>query len=361
MLGISIYLNNKLTAAGESFIKDAKQHGFEAIFTSLHIPEDDPSQYRERLKALGQLSKDNSMTLMADISSKSMEHLGLSFSTAAELLNWGVDGLRIDYGIDEQTIISLSQQMRIALNASTITETKLDQLTKNGLITGHTEAWHNFYPRPETGLSKAYLIEKNQLFHKYGIQTMAFIPGDASLRGPLHLGLPTLEKHRNLSPFAAYLELIHSCEVDKVHVGDPYLSQTALVQFAEWQKERVITLRAWPYLEKRLRETIPVSHTNRPDPARDCLRSAESRTYASENGMKYEPYQTTERPRGSITIDNKLYGRYAGELQITLTDLPKDDKVNVVGQIISEDLPLLDAVEPGGKFNIKWIETVNNN
>ncbi|MBM7645969.1 hypothetical protein JOD45_002194 [Scopulibacillus daqui] len=357
MLGISIYLNNKLSASVENFIKAAKQHGFEAIFTSLHIPEDDPSQYREQLQTLGQLSKEHGMILMADISPKSMAYLGLSFTTACKLANWGVDGIRIDYGIDEQTVIRLSQQMRIALNASTITEPKLDQLAQNGLNTDNTEAWHNFYPRPETGLGKAFLIEKNQLFHRYGLQTMAFIPGDQSLRGPLFHGLPTLEKHRTISPFAAYLELVQSCGVDKVHVGDPYLSQDALIQFANWQKDRTVTLRAWPYLEKELRKTVLTHHTNRLDPARDCLRSAESRTYAIQNDIKYHPYHITVRPRGAVTIDNRLYGRYAGELQITLTDLPKDGKVNVIGQIIDEDLPLLEAIEPGGKFKIKWIET----
>jgi hypothetical protein len=29
---------------------------------------------------------------------------------------------------------------------------------------------------------------------------MAFVPGDANLRHPLYLGLPTLEAHRSLHP-----------------------------------------------------------------------------------------------------------------------------------------------------------------
>jgi len=45
------------------------------------------------------------------------------------------------------------------------------------------------------------------------------------------------------------------------------------------------------------------------------------------------------REKGSVTIDNNQYGGYAGELQITLTDLPANEKVNVVGRMVEEDLP----------------------
>ena len=49
---------------------------------------------------------------------------------------------------------------------------------------------------------------------------MAFIPGDGEKRGPLYEGLPTLEKHRNMRPLEAYLELVQECDVDKVLIGD---------------------------------------------------------------------------------------------------------------------------------------------
>ncbi len=48
---------------------------------------------------------------------------------------------------------------------------------------------------------------------------MAFIPGDGEKRGPLCEGLPTLEKHRNMRPLEAYLELVQDCDVDKVLIG----------------------------------------------------------------------------------------------------------------------------------------------
>ena len=52
-------------------------------------------------------------------------------------------------------------------------------------------------------------------------------------------------------------------------------------------------------------------HTNRLDPARDVIRSVESR---EEHKVILQPMHT--RKKGSITIDNELYGRYAGECKL---------------------------------------------
>ena len=49
-------------------------------------------------------------------------------------------------------------------------------------------------------------------------------------------------------------------------------------------------------------------HTNRLDPARDVIRSVESR---EEHKVILQPMHTIARKKGSITIDNELYGRYA--------------------------------------------------
>ena len=56
---------------------------------------------------------------------------------------------------------------------------------------------------------------------------------------------------------------------------------------------------------------------------------------------------TKARSKGSITRDNDRYGRYRGEVQITLRDLPADERVNVVGRVVEADLPLLSFLQPG--------------
>lgn len=90
--------------------------------------------------------------------------------------------------------------MKLGINASTISAEELHEWMELGLKTNNIEAWHNFYPRPETGLDKDFLIERNKFLKSIGITTMAFVPGDGELRGPIFAGLPTLEKHRGFSP-----------------------------------------------------------------------------------------------------------------------------------------------------------------
>ena len=102
---------------------------------------------------------------------------------------------------------------------------------------------------------------------------MAFIPGDADLRGPLYEGLPTLEDHRHSAPFDAHLDLITNCSVEKVLVGDLNLTEKTLSQFIAYQEE-IIKLRAKPITaNKELSDIVSTIQTNRWDAARDCIRS----------------------------------------------------------------------------------------
>ncbi|PGL70392.1 MupG family TIM beta-alpha barrel fold protein [Bacillus sp. AFS055030] len=354
MLGISIYLSEKNNDKNKKYIELAKQNGFHSIFTSLHIPEDDPSTYKKLLQQLGSWAMENEMELMADISAKSLTHLGLDYSNVGELQNWGVTGLRVDYGLNENQIADLSKKMKIALNASTLTPAFLDELLKCGLQTKNVEAWHNFYPRPETGLATTYLIEKNKWLKSFGISTMAFIPGDDEMRGPLFKGLPTLEKHRGINPLLAYLDLTQNCYIDKVLVGDISIKIETMEALSKTKD--FIELRYRPYVQDE--ETLAIVekiHTNREDPARDCIRSMESRLYGSFGENSLKPANTIIRNIGSITIDNELYGRYKGELQIMHTNLPSDEKVNVIGMIIEDDLSLLKYIGSGKKFKLKRV------
>jgi len=354
MLGISIYLSEKNIDNNKKYIDIAKKNGFHSIFTSLHIPEDDPSTYKSLLQLLGKEAIENEMELMADISAKSLTHLGLDYSNVSELQNWGVTGLRVDYGLSEKQIADLSKKMKIALNASTLTPAFLDELLKYELQTKNVEAWHNFYPRPETGLATTYLIEKNKWLKSVGISTMAFIPGNDVMRGPLFKGLPTLEKHRGINPLLAYLDLTQNCYIDKVLVGDISIKIETIEALSKTKD--FIELRYRPYSqEEEILSIVEQVHTNREDPARDVIRSMESRLYGSFGKNSLKPLNTITRTVGSVTIDNELYGRYGGELQIMLTNLPSDEKVNVIGMIIEDDLSLLQYIAAGKKFKLKRV------
>ena len=348
MLGISVYLNKNRMEQNAAWIEKAASYGLKSIFTSLHIPEDNPADYKQLLQELGSLAKEHNMELMADVSPRSLGYLGLDWDSYEQLLHWGLAGIRADYGFTHKQIVELSHKMKIGINASTVTKEELSAWVDAGLKTDNVEAWHNFYPRPETGLDKAFLIERNKMFRSMGITTMAFVPGDNEYRGPVYAGLPSLEEHRGKLPHVAAAELMFSCYTDKVLIGDHSVSEEQLKLFS-FLGDGMIPLRIqttnWPQPELLGRPL-----TNRMDPARDVIRAVESRSYALQGEKQLLPENQHKRTRGTVTIDNQLYGRYAGELQIAVNNLPKDEKVNCIGKVIEDDLPLLSNVKAGGKF-----------
>src|SRR5690625_6974080 len=96
------------------------------------MPEDDQQLYQDRLYKLGAVAKKHNMELMADISPKSLEYLGFTWENAEGLLDWGLTGIRVDYGISEVAIIRLSQKQKVALNASTLIRACMNRLKQRG-------------------------------------------------------------------------------------------------------------------------------------------------------------------------------------------------------------------------------------
>ena len=76
----------------------------------------------------------------------------------------------------------------------------------------------------------------------------------------------------------------------------------------------IIPLRYKSFItDKEVLKVVEQVHTNRLDPARDVIRSVESR---EGNRVVIKPMHTIVRKKGSITIDNELYGRYAGRCKL---------------------------------------------
>ncbi|MBY0095804.1 MupG family TIM beta-alpha barrel fold protein [Mesobacillus maritimus] len=329
MIGISFYLNDSLA---EERIIQAGEMGVKRAFTSLHIPEES-GDLAGRAKKLLQLAKDSGIEVFADVSYHTPAHLGLDDLFALKKL--GVTGLRLDDFFDHEHIISLATEFKLAVNASIFFEEDLKKLLNSGLNAEQLIGWHNFYPRAETGLSEAFFTQQNELYKRYNIPISAYIPGAGEKRGPIGEGLPTLEKHRDTDSFLAALELFHS-GVDEVYIGDPDHGHGLLEKLMRMASEKTVSL------------TVEDGFTHgghyqlRPDLSRDVLRFMNTRTNESVG-----PKHTVSRPAGSITMDNNNYGRYRGEIQITLRDLPADERVNVIGKLTADDVILLSYLKPG--------------
>lgn len=347
MFGFSIFMNEALTIEKKAYIQKMAKNGFDGIFTSMHIPEDDASLYKKRLTELGECAKENQLDLMVDISGDALKHAGFSMADLEPLKKIGVTGLRMDYHLSNEQIANWSHQIKISLNASTITPQDVTELQVANADFFQLEAWHNYYPRPETGLDRKWYQEKNHWLKEQGFTIQGFVAGDEALRGPLYQGLPTLESHRHVHPLAAALDLM-SCDTDLIYIGDGGLSEEVQEQFAMYQREQTILLHA-EVIDAQFYEYILGNHINRQDEARDVIRSADARF---RNIPQIPPRDTKERAKGTITLDNERYLRYIGEIQITKKDLPADEKVNRVAQISEAELPLLEQIRAGVNFKI---------
>ncbi|MDN6626683.1 MAG: MupG family TIM beta-alpha barrel fold protein [Pisciglobus halotolerans] len=348
MYGFSVFLGEELKAETKEEIEKLSKAGFSSIFTSLHIPEEDASLYSKRLVKLGTWAKEYQMELVADVSGNALETMGLSLNDPMGILAAGVTALRVDFGFSNQEIAKVSHNIDVALNASTINEEDVQELVTYKADFKRLTAFHNYYPRPDTGLEKAAFSKKNKWLHSMGFQVAAFVPGNKQLRGPLYQHLPTLESHRVKNPLASSIELKRDCFVDHVYIGDPSIDTFTVQQFEAYEKEKLIRLRVETKRPSQMTEFILGKHQNRRDPAKNVIRSAEARNKLTET-VKPNHNDAT-RLIGCVTVDNCLYGRYMGETQVVITPLPADKKVNVEARVVEEDRDLLACIEAGTFF-----------
>src|SRR5699024_4831885 len=348
MLGASLYLAEG-TEKNLAFIDRMHDAGVQTIFTSMHIPEEDPSDTLDSLKQITKKMNENGMELMIDVSSDTFNIYNIKKEEAKEFFaDLGVSSLRMDYGFSYSEMKELSENFKVVLNASTINDETSQELEAVGFDLSEITVCHNFYPRENTGLGREFLYKRNAYLNEKGYRIQAFIAGDQKKRGPIYAGLPTLEEHRYADPLYAYLDLTKHFFVDEVLIGDIEMSENSLKRLNNWMKNQIISLPI-----KGLKESLPKNfyeiHVNRPDVAADVVRSRQSRIVLKDEVIA--PLNTvSERPVGTITIDNERYGRYAGEIQVTKRDLPADERVNVLGHIKKDAIPLLSFIQERTMF-----------
>lgn len=335
--GFSLYLGSGLQKNKEVILKSV-QAGSEYVFTSLHIMEEQIDDYPSEVKTVMNECKKHHLKVMVDVSSNTINKLNID--SLEELKEWGFTHLRIDWGITNEEIVDLSQTFVIVLNTSTITKQDLIELQNLGAQFDNFLACHNFYPKPLTAISLQECRKKNHLLQEFGILTMGFVNSDTEKRGPLYQGLPTVESHRNDHVLENMLELHFEGLCDVICIGDVDCSDHVYSQLTELN-QGFVSLRC--EIEKDYHYLCDLIHHDRIDPSEHLFRSVESRQkyYATA------PFKTIERRRGDLCVSNNLYLRYEGEFEIMKKDHPQDDRVNVVGKVMEEDLGLFEKVGPG--------------
>jgi hypothetical protein len=324
----------------------ALKYGCKQFFFSLHIPEAQNLQHF--LAFLKQKHQTEGLSYTADISPLTLKLLNLSLNNLSPLKNYGITALRIDFGFNNSQIIEIGQTsgLQIAINASTVTKTDLEQLAGLNLI-----GWHNYYPRPQTALSTGFFTQQNSLLKSYGIPIYAFIAGEAYLRAPLAMGLPTIEAGRFLNGYVAYLQLKQLEPSAYICLAEGLVASQHLEWIKTYEAKQLITLplAGFDPLAQQLNNRQFFVRIEQTD---SSWRLEESRKLLTVPQYSLNNYC---QQRGSVQMDMAGYGRYEGELHIMTANLPLHPHVVRVAEVASPYVGLVDTLAGRAKIMFKTI------
>lgn len=349
--GFSVYFGlDNTKEENMSLLKDAYELGFKRVFTSLHIPEANYDVLKSEISDFLALARQYDLDIISDISPNTFKLLDLEDMDLKGLRDMGVKTIRIDFGYDEESIASMTNNeygIKIQLNASTVTSSFLEKLDKYSPNYNNIDALHNFYPRVGTGISEECMVEKNKLLHERNIKVGAFVQSNHRKRSPLKDGLPTLEDHRDIKVRQAANHLFAIGNED-VFIGDSFPSKKELKDLATLKCD-CVELRINLHVKDEVCERLlKKTYTSRADEARDAIRASESRLILNEDIIK--AINTVDKNYGDVCIDNEGYKRYMGELQILKTNQKADMRTNKVASIIQSDIYLLKYIINEKKF-----------
>lgn len=331
--------------------------GITQFFTSLQMPEADiPSSIGE-FQEIGRLADRMGLNIMADVHPIAFRRVGGNLEDLGPFRDIGISAIRLDAGFSDEEVSTLLPTaerfgMSVVLNASPVTDASLDRLKALGVPLKGAVACHNYYPRIESGLSRAFVAEQARRLHEYGCVVMGFVASRSHRRYMTYEGLPTLECHRQADPGLAAQELLTLAWCDQVYIGDQTDDKEELKAMLEAAKDPclVLTLRLNPnagMAEKMV--ALNAVHTHLPQEFELVHRARGDRQRPGRPTILPQRVALARR-RGTVTVDNALYPRFAGELQIARTDLAPDIRTNVVGWVVDEDLGMLDNLGPGVRF-----------
>ena len=324
-------------------IELASKYNFKEVFTSLHLPEFSLSEQLQCLNIINEYVSRYNMKLIVDIGGNNIDEL----INNNYLVKYNIDYFRLDYGYNFEQIKKLYNSLNIKgfiINASMYNESQIkDKLRQLRSIDENISirACHNFYVRPESGLDPLFAFRQASYFKKENIPVYYFVPSYSNPRGPLYVGLCTIENHRYLSIKQVLSDLYFNYDLDSFIMADEWLNENDFIEIDNTLKsfedlDNIIEVELFEGISEEEINIVLGKHSFRYDSNSSFLRSASSRVMA-EIGKDINPNHNVKRHRSFITIDNRLNKRYSGEMQIVLKDCDEDSGVNVVGKIINED------------------------
>jgi hypothetical protein len=324
-------------------LEKAAKAGLNAVFTSLHMPESKAEILKHDLPRFTEIAHSLGLLVDADISPNTMRWFGIDYTDPVALKSFGIDIARIDFGCTAEEIAKLTNNDKgliIEINASHPAESlrgMFKKLESAGMNKQNIRACHNYYPKAYTGLTCEQVRSANSVIHEDGCRTAGFIPSLAHHRSACNDGLPTIERHRYMETHAVIQEM-YLLGTDDIYFGDDFPSEEEMKALA-LSDPKIVELR--------------IELINDSEEARWLLdREFHEFQIGLEHFLRFRekypgPFQLSiTRPRmcGDITIDNKGYGRYSGEVNIVKKDTPCEPRVNIIAKVIEGDRPVLELI-----------------
>lgn len=323
--GISIYLSTNIEMNSEYLLK-AKEVNSSFVFTTINMPEEN-DELKKDISKVVELCKKNKMKLIVDINANSKKYIK----------DYENVYYRIDDGLSNDEIIALAKNNYVVLNSTTLDEEDLKYFKLKGVDFSKLYSLHNYYPKVYTGVSLKFLKKRNEIYKKYGLKTMAFIPGDLK-RGPIFEGLPTVEEHRYMDILQASLELIAN-DTDVILLGDLNIKEE------NWERLKYLLKGIVPL---RINKNILKNRIfeNRRDYSNYVVRNIKRDVVLD---TIVEINKNIEK--GDILVTDEKGLRYKGDLEIALKNLNKlNDGRRIVASVIDKDKGLLDYLSIINKF-----------
>lgn len=362
-LGVSLYPEKSSFEKDKAYLALAKQYDFSRIFMNLllfNVKKNQLEPIIKRMKKTIAYGNHLGFETYLDVNPYTLKSLGISTADLAYFADLGVKGIRLDMGFTGKEEAEMTRNrygLKIEINMSN-EDHYLERIFDYHPNRANLVGCHNFFPQAYTGLSTEYFIHCSKRFLKKNLRTAAFVTAPSAKLGPWELqeGLCTIEAHRNLPLYAQVRHLKALDVVEDIIIGNAYAVENELAEMKRAFLEERLSLTVvpadglWP-IEKKIVEDV--NHMYRGDCSEYMIRSSLSRFIYRESPL---PARENSVPiqKGDVLILNENYGQYKAELQIALKSRPKDNRVNKIGQIATEDLLLLETLQPYTDFHLTF-------
>lgn len=358
-LGISLYPEFASQEDNFAYLRRAAEHGFDVLFLALLGAKGTYEEVVERYLPYTRLAHELGFEIFCDVNPMVLKRLGVGismFQGGIDLTFFkelGIDAMRLDLGmsdLEEAALAKNADGIKICINGAAVTD-HVGALLSCGAPREALVGCHNYYPHRYTGVSLDYFMRGTEHWAKRGMRLQAFVSSNAPEAfgpWPVTEGLPTLEMHRDLPTEVQLKHFVMMGCVSDVLIGNCFATDDELAAMERANSDRVrFTTRLVEGLPEDMARRLGMNLSVRGD----CTSGYMIRTLESRmDPAPVEPFNAVDIERGDVIIDNRLYGQYAGEVQIALAPMKNSGKTNVVGHIDDCEHVLLDYLAAGTRF-----------